>query len=1442
MSDPQSTVKRALLELRTLRGRLEAAEGRLHAPVAVVGMGLRLPGGVEDAAGLAQLLWGGVDAIGDIPPDRWPLENLFDADPDAPGKMSTRFGGFLKDVDRFDAAFFGISPREAASMDPQQRLLLELAWESLENAAIAPDALNGSRMGVYVGLGNVDYSRATFPNQELIDPYFATGACASVAAGRISYTLGLTGPAATIDTACSSSLVALHMACQALRLGECDAALVGGVNLILTPEMNISFSKGRMMAPDGRCKTFDAAADGYVRAEGGVVLTLKLEAEARAAGDRILAVVRGSAINQDGRSNGITAPNGPSQEAVIRAALKNAGAKPDDIGYVEAHGTGTPLGDPIEIGALQAIYGQLGRTLPVGSIKTNIGHAEGAAGLAGVAKAILALQKGSIPPSLNFKTGNPHINWSAGVSVVTAACPFPQNVHGRRVAGVSAFGFSGTNAHVILEAAQPAEALPQTMERPAHVLALSARTDQALQALADRWKARFEADEPVADLCHTANVGRARLDRRAAIVGSRPEDFVASLDMLAQGKVAASVAVSAVEAVAAPKVAFLFSGQGAHFAGMGRELYETSVVFHEALDACAAAAKPHLDVDLLASMLSEDPAALENPLVIQPAGFALQIGLLALWRSWGIEPVAALGHSLGEYAAAYAAGIISLEDAIRVVIARGRGAALCTGQGAMAAVSAPREVIDRALVEIGDLELACHNAPNDFVVSGSPEAVAALAALMQAKGMRSKVLAVPFGSHSRWVEPALPPLAAALAQTTFHEARIALAANVSGNLAVEGEMNTADYWLSQMRRPVRFAEGIASLASLGITHYIEIGPHPVLCAAGLECLGDAPKWLASMRREGSAWSDLLESVQHLFVDGARIDWRGFDYGYGRRRLAAPTYPFQRSRHWIEATATAVPAVSANTIWARTSAAAAQQSKHGPLDLNAAAYPARWALLERIAIGQTVALLREAELFSVAESRDLQEIAARIGVASEYLDLLRRWLDRLVAAGRLAANGTLYRSREGIAAPDLQALWTEAEASFSDNKELFAYMRHCSRMMRDVITGRESPLETLFPGGEFNLAQDLYEHSQTMRYINGVAAAAASAFGAAASRPLRILEIGAGTGSTTQAVVAALPTSAIYHFTDVSDLFLDRARERFAGYPNMRYGRFDLDLPPADQGYKPGQYHLIVSANAVHASTDLVATLRAIRTLLAPGGMLALVESTTPFAWFDFTTCLIEGWRKHADGLRTDGPLLRPEVWQRALIDAGFTKAGAWPEQKSPGDTLGQHLILAQVEGELGAHAPSIDLVVGALPVKAFDTAVEAARLDIFAVPAAERTHAMRDFVRGEVMAVLRRDSNDPPARHVRFADLGMDSLMAVQLRNRLARGLAIAKPLAATVMFDHPTIDAIATHLLNVMIPAAEAAMPKPVIVAKAPLGAEVAAMGDADIEALLDARLKGRR
>jgi acyl transferase domain-containing protein/SAM-dependent methyltransferase len=1455
-------VKRALLEIRELKAQLARVQGAAREPIAIVGMGLRLPGGVRDASSFARLLWSGGDAVTEIPAERWSLDDFYSEDPDAPGKMSTRHGAFLDHVDRFDAEFFGISPREAASMDPQQRLLLEVAWHALEDAGTAPGSLAGSRTGVYVGISSGDYGRALYAHRDAIDAYFATGNAFSVASGRLSYFLGTHGPSIAVDTACSSSLVALHVACQGLRLGECDRALVGGVNLVLTPEMNVNFSKARMMAPDGRCKTFDAAADGYVRGEGCCVLVLRRLPDALRDGDRILAVVRGSALNQDGRSGGLTAPNGPAQEDVLRAALDAAGVPGSAVGYVEAHGTGTPLGDPIEMGALGAVLGagrDAGRPLLVGAVKTNIGHLEAAAGLAGVAKVVLALQRREIPPNLHFRTGSPHIDWSAWpVQVPTAVTPWLP-LDGRRLAGVSAFGFSGTNAHVVLEDAppSPADAATPPPARPHHLLALSARDEAALGELAAAYEERLAGEADVADLCFTASVGRSHFAHRLAVVGERSEDLRRGLAAHARGEPGPAVAAGHVAGAARPQVAFLFTGQGAQSAGMGRRLYETEPVFRAVLDDCAARLSTRLPRALLdVTFSSPDDATIDETPYAQPATFALEVGLAALWRSWGIEPVAVMGHSLGEFAAACVAGALSLDDGLRLVAERGRLTGALAPIGAMGAVSAPEEVVAAEVArEGGAATIAAVNGPQNVVVSGLRGAVEAVLGRLAARGVQVRMLRVPHAAHSALVDPALPGFRQALEGVRFEAPRVALVSNVTGAVAGLEELGRPAYWLAHLREPVRFERGMQALAAQGITHFVEVGPHPVLLGMGAECLpGAGREWLPSLRRDREDGLDLLESLQHLYVGGAPVDWEGFHRGHGGRRVAAPAYPFRPRRHWTDLADSPVDAGrSAGERWSRVTAALDREAERGPLDLDAASYPAKWEVLARLTSAHAARLLAGAGLFArTGERRTLDEVMAAAGIAATYRHLVERWLDGLAARGALRKEGAAHVAVAPLAVPDLPALWDEAERLFADNRPLLAYVRHCGDLLAPVLTGRESPLETLFPQASFELADGLYERSTTMRYVNGLAAAALEAVVAHSppGRTLRVLEAGAGTGGTTSSLLPLLdPARSRYHFTDVSDFFLDRARARFGHLPFVSYGRLDLDQDPAGQGLAPGSFDVVVSANAVHATPDLRRSLAHLRGLLAPGGVLVLVESTIHLDWFDMATGLIEGWQHFADDLRTDNPLLPPQAWVGALRDAGFENAGAWPRSGSAATAVGQHVIVARVAGEL-AGAPTAPVEEAAVQ-PATPTAPAPAepfrQLVLQGLPP-ERLELLRDFVRDRVVRVLRLEAGNPPGRHDRLMDLGFDSLMAVQLRNLLGAGLGLERPLPATLMFDYPTIDALAARLLELLeagapvdAPAGVPATPAPETSAAERRAKDVEAMDDAEVEALLLERLGGK-
>ncbi|NTU85093.1 MAG: acyltransferase domain-containing protein, partial [Chloroflexales bacterium] len=628
-SEQLSPVKRALLEIRDLRARLRELEQAGAEPVAVVGVGLRFPGGADSPGSFWQLLRDGVDAITQIPASRWDVDAYYSPGPAVPGKMSSRGGGFVADVDQFEPQFFGIPAREALSTDPQQRLLLEVAWEALERAGRGPDELKGSQVGVFIGITNSDYGRLMLTSPEDIDAYFATGSSFSVAAGRLAYTLGLHGPCMAIDTACSSSLVAVHQACMSLRARECGLALAGGVNLILSPEAHITLSQAQMMAADDRCKTFDASADGYVRGEGAAVVVLQRLSDAIAERMPILALIRGSAVNHDGRSNGLTAPSGHAQRAVLRQALANAHVQPHLVDFVEAHGTGTPLGDPIEVQALAEVYGEQRppeRPLLIGSVKTNLGHLESAAGIAGLIKAVLALQHAQIPPHLHFTRPNPYIDWGAiPVAVASRLTDWPSD--GRpRIAGVSSFGFSGTNAHLIVEEAPPLPKVPAPEPAERHLLALSAQTQTALYALASRYAAALgqAAADPAAyaDACFTASVGRAHFPHRLAVLAESAPAASAALGTFLEGRLPPEVAYGDAPAAQPLEVAFLFTGQGAQYPGMGRQLYAREPIFRQALDRCAQLLRPHLAQPLTEVLFAHDPATaalLHQTAYTQPA-------------------------------------------------------------------------------------------------------------------------------------------------------------------------------------------------------------------------------------------------------------------------------------------------------------------------------------------------------------------------------------------------------------------------------------------------------------------------------------------------------------------------------------------------------------------------------------------------------------------------------------------------------------------------------------------------------------------------------------------------------------------------------------------------------------------------------------------------------
>jgi acyl transferase domain-containing protein/acyl carrier protein len=1000
-------MRKALVELKEMRAKLQQIETAQREPIAIVGMGCRFPGG-DGPAAFWDLLRTGGDAIREVPAERWSMDAFYDPDPETAGKIITRYGGFVERVDGFDAPFFGISPREAVGLDPQQRLLLEVSWEALENGAIAPDGLAKSRTGVFVGICGDDYARRLF-NQpaEQIDAYVATGTAHSTATGRLSYLLGLQGPSLAVDTACSSSLVAVHLAVMSLRQGECDLALAGGSHLILSPEYSINFSRANMLAPDGRCKTFDSAANGYVRGEGCGVVVLKRLSDAQRDGDPIVALIRGSAVNQDGRTNGLTAPNGLAQQAVIRGALANAGVSAQAVGYVEAHGTGTPLGDPIEMNALAAVFQPTGETgdqppLFVGAVKTNVGHLEASAGIVGLIKTALALQQGEIPPNLHFHTPNPHIAWDdLAVQIPTAPTPWPG---GRPLAGVSAFGFSGTNAHLVLAPAPEREERAGEVESGLQWLALSARTPAALSALAQDYADFLTTNPglPLADICYTAYQGRAHFEQRLAMVGASHGEMAAQLAAFAASGgddlEAADVVTGSVPAAPRP-VAFLFTGQGAQAVDMGRQLYASQPLFRDALNRCAEILRPFLDrplLDVIFAGMGPDGVTdlLDQTGYTQPALFALEYALAQLWQSWGVEPALLLGHSVGEYVAACLAGVFSLEDGLKLIAARARLMQSLPAGGEMVSVMADEAKVARLIAPFADqLSIAAVNGPASVVISGGAEAMQRVVKNLEEEGVKARRLQVSHAFHSPLMEPILAEFKRIAGQIEYRAPSKPFVSNLTGNLA-QSEVAQADYWVRHLRGAVRFADGVATAQRFGAEIFVEIGPKPTLLSMAKASLSDTALLLPSLRT-GQPPHDLRQmwlSLSQLYVQGVGIKPALFAQADGPKpaRIALPTYPFQRQPYWVEA---AGQVVSLGT------GASAVQEMEGWTPL--------LAQLDQGNLGQVVAQIVHSRRFSPAQIALLPGLIEALSAEHQKQRTdaeLQKWLYEIVwQASPLPAN-------------------------------------------------------------------------------------------------------------------------------------------------------------------------------------------------------------------------------------------------------------------------------------------------------------------------------------------------------------------------------------------------------------------------------------------------------
>jgi acyl transferase domain-containing protein/thioesterase domain-containing protein/SAM-dependent methyltransferase/acyl carrier protein len=1360
--------------------------------VAVIGMSGRFPG-APNVERFWENIRDGVESVTTFSEEELLASGVDRAVIHAPSYVRSK--AIIEGVDQFDASFFGLSAREAEIMDPQHRLFLECAWEAIEGAGYDTERYDGS-IGVFAGSESLNSYFLTnlFPNAELREsvgdyPLFLLNN-AEFLCTRASYKLNLRGPSMTVQTACSTSLVAVGMALQSLLAGQCDMALAGGASISLPLRSGYLYREGMILSPDGHCRAFDADACGTVDGSGvGVVLLKRLD-RALEDGDTIHAILRGAAINNDGSSKvGYMAPSVGGQAEVIAAAMAAADVEPEMVTYVEAHGTATRLGDPIEISALTQVYGPRARReslCAIGSVKTNIGHLGAAAGIAGLIKTVQALKHRQIPTSLHFRTPSPLIGLENSPFCVSRALSAWETGGAPRIAGVSSFGIGGTNAHVIVEEAPQAE-VPRSRsgeerERP-HLLVLSARSREALEAATDNLRDHLAARPYLdrADVAYTLQTGRrAFKHRRVAIC---PGASAAGVDSARAALLDPADLVTGIAEEQRP-IAFLFSGQGTPYVRMGAGLYRTEPVFREEIDRCAEILAPELGLDLrrvlypTSDHADEAAQALSQTAVAQPALFAVELALARLWAAWGIHPDAMLGHSLGEYVAARLAGVFSLEDALSLVAARGR-LMQHLPPGAMLAVPLAEPEVTPLLDD--NLSLAAVNGASLCVVSGATSAIDALARKLAERDLRCTRLLTSHAFHSRMMEPALTPFAEAVSKVNLSPPSLRYISSVTGAWITDAEATSPSYWARHLRQTVRFADGLSQLLKMPGAALLEVGPGHTLATLARKhpARTSAHAVLSSLPAQGESRPDteaVLRALGGLWIAGAPVDWPALHARAPRRRVPLPTYPFERQRYWIDepkrpAAAHADPSpAGAPPPFTAIAEAGRTQAKLGLAEVDRSAIEAKQRALDDLCLAYMNRAIQRLGAFRDRErALTPDEVLDEARVLPSYRQLVRGWLDTLADRGHLRRAEGKLSSLCSLSESAALSLLSDARRAWSDAPLFLEGVRRTGERVGEVLIGETSPHELSFDGASFSGEESAVEQMAIATYCNAILESLVRRV--VSSLPpgahLKVLEIGAGMGLTTSRVLPILPPSRTsYTFTDVGRLFLRTAEEKFRAYPFVKYALLDIERPPVDQGFELESFDIVLASNVLHVARRMDDTIRYVRSLLAPGGLLLLWEITEHQLEFDLTA----GFLMNAieDGPRTQGnPFLSRDLWLDLLRAHDFIEAEAIPEAPMMGHQI--FLSRASLSGSPGRAAAFTARARDALYTEPSSAPQAHARPELKSayVPPGDELERTIASIWGDLLGV------DQIGIHDDYFELGGDSLLSVRLVSRLTEATKV---------------------------------------------------------------------